>query len=204
MALMLRSMQSILFAFFLFVWPCRTRAEVYQWVDKNGTVHVTDRIEDLPEPYYSRALKELKEKETLEKAFPKQNPAPSQGSMQKQTSGETTVIAPERIPKDVPQKTPEQLPTPEEQKQHWQEKLKTARERVSELDVRCKKLETDRDIHVQNSLLFARPIDRELAASNTTSFEECNKELVAARNYLEKELPEEARKAGVPPGWLRE
>ncbi len=27
-----------------------TRAEIYQWVDKNGTTHFTDNPDELPEP----------------------------------------------------------------------------------------------------------------------------------------------------------
>ena len=55
----------------------------------------------------------------------------------------------------------------------------------------------------RDSLIFARPGDRQESQKKTDALLECNKSLKQARYHLDIELPEQARKQNVPPGWLR-
>jgi hypothetical protein len=197
---------SIVLGVGILVAPTKGRAEVYQYVDKNGTVHYTDRIEDLPEPYRSKAWKEYLEKQEQKKKTAPQpsgqsggleplpdvshDRIPPQNTSSSDTSGSSSDTYMPSVPKGP-------------DKSLWQGKAEQAKKRVEELEQRCQDLEKQRGQNAQNNLLFSRPMDREAAQKSTAESSKCQEDLKAARRYLDEDLPEEARKAGVPPGWLR-
>ena len=55
-----------------------------------------------------------------------------------------------------------------------------------------------------NALVFARPGAREASQKAGEELAGCRKQLEKARRYLRVGLPEKARQAGVPAGWLRD
>ena len=78
-----------------------------------------------------------------------------------------------------------------------------ARKVVESLKSKCESLKTQRDQSSRNAIVFARPGDRAAHNQAIKNLEKCQKDLKAARKKLEVDLPEQARRAGVPPGWLR-
>ena len=47
--------------------PLAAQTMIFKWIDRKGTLHLTDRLADVPEPYYSmyRArLREIEEQKT--------------------------------------------------------------------------------------------------------------------------------------------
>jgi hypothetical protein len=73
-------------------------ADTYQWVDKGGTVHLTDNPEELPEPYRSKALNELIEKRKHDQQkTPHTEPADGFGALP-DVSNERLPASPKEIP----------------------------------------------------------------------------------------------------------
>ena len=85
----------------------------------------------------------------------------------------------------------------------WEERGKKAREQVAELEEKCAELKTERDRDKTDSLTFSRPGAGQRYQKSQAAYQKCHEDLKKARNYLEIELPEQARKAGIPPGWIR-
>jgi hypothetical protein len=95
-----------------------------------------------------------------------------------------------------------------DQRAEWQKRVADARQQLAEAEARKARLEQKR-----NALKYewAAPgasrtnemIDAELGRTNAELLE-AQQDIDEATNLLEVVIPDEARKAGVPPGWLRE
>ena len=177
--------------------PSSGHAEVYKWIDKRGTVHYTDDPEQLPEPYRSQALKELGERLKKQQEEPQPNPgaAPPAPAAAPATPAPST--------QEQLQGLTDSLQRVEAAKRSWQQKAALARQNVTQLEQECAKLRTKRDLAQRNSLNYARPVDRATAQQSEKDLERCDKALAEARRYSTDELPEQARRQGIPPGWLR-
>jgi len=184
------------------------RAEIYQWVDKNGTTHFTDNPDELPEPQRSNVLRQIREEER-----------------KKQEERKKAGKVPESVYKEKPRRYPQHDPippdpkkpaavdskksTPEQEaimnpnsKPAWRGKMKEARKLVAELEVKCKKHESERDKNKRAGLIFATPAARQKGQEASTAFEKCKEELERAKHKLNVDLPAEARRNKIPPGWL--
>jgi hypothetical protein len=206
MSLYKNILTSILLAALFALWPADSVSEVYQWTDKKGTVHFTDDPEQLPEPQRSKALRELYEKQEQEKKERKSRPKTPTRLKKSPVSSYPNERLPPASKKKRP--APTKVVEPERtsqksEKEIWQEKADRARKEVQDLSEKCKRLETLRDQSSRNSLVYARPGDRQKHQQAIQDLEICQKDLKEAQDYLNKNLPEEARRAGIPPGWLR-
>lgn len=190
--------------------PATSWSEVYKWVDKNGTTHFTDDPDQLPEPMRSRALEKLRKKmekkqeekqrrrdelprETLPSS-PERDTLPS--AHRRENTGSSS--RPARRPSSGTKGTRTKL-----SKKLWTQRVEQARQRVENLEAQCDKLQSEKNSSGRNALIYARPGDRKKAAESRTALEQCREKLEKARHYLKVDLPEKARRAGVPPGWLR-
>jgi hypothetical protein len=209
-----------LLAGLLVVCPPSNGAETYRWVDKNGVIHFTDDPEELPEPQRTRVLRELERQEqerqekerleTLHRSAPPPAPAPET----EPGTPEQPSVPDERLPAEPAAEEPPAPPAPsvfpgtqrlEARKQselRWREKAKQARDTVATLEAQCKKLEAQRDQARNASLTLGRPGDNQAHQKAYQEHAQCRAKLKTARTYLNDDLPEEARRAGVPPGWL--
>jgi hypothetical protein len=160
------------------------KSVLYQWADEQGNVHITDNPGNIPEKYRAHAEK-IEVLEGAEETVPPQQEAPGAGA--------------------TPQKRMEQ--TDEFKKSVWQARVQEARTRLEDAEKRYQELEKER------SELFGRwggspvyaPAEVKLRAQQLDeSMKEVRKEIDEIRRELDEAIPEEARKAGVPPGWLRE
>lgn len=159
------------------------KSVLYQWADEQGNVHITDNPGKIPEKYRAKAEK-IEVLEGAEETVPTQQEAPGAGA--------------------APQKRMEQ--TDEFKKSVWQARMQEARARREDAEKRYQELEKER------SELYGRwgspayaPAEVKLRAQQLDeSMKEVRKEIDEARHELDEAIPEEARKAGVPPGWLRE
>jgi len=195
--------------------PRASRAEVYKWVDKNGVTHYTDDPDQLPEPMRSKAIEKLKQKREKEKKkqdtprrrddLPNETlpPPPGDTSSTGPDSGgsSASTTAPSRPPARKP--GPDATSARDKDRKKWKRRVEKARQRVEGLEARCKKIETQKNRSGRDALIYARPGDRQQAVESREALENCREKLEKARHHLEVELPEEARRAGVPPGWLR-
>lgn len=154
----------------------------YQWTDDRGVVHITDELGKVPQKYRGQATQ-------LE--VPKQEKA-AEGRQGQQ-------------PPSVPAYS-DALQQDEAKKAHWQQRMKYARQQLADAEQRYRQLEQQHKEALESAgspatgrrqgRVDAERIEREMVRAQ--------QEIDDARNRIEVGLPDEARKAGVPPGWLRE
>ncbi len=159
------------------------KSVLYQWTDGKGVVHITDDLNKIPEKYRSNARRLETAPETSETPGPSGRPriSPAPGESQE-----------EEREADL--------------KEEWQQRMKRAKERLADAERRYHALEEKR-----NNLLgsWGGPASGHLAGREEADrvdqeMKQVQKEIDADRNEVENVIPEAARKAGVPPGWLRE
>ena len=183
----------------LFFLSAPGRAEVYKYVDKRGTVHYTDDPDQLPEPQRSKVLRELEEQ--IKKERERREKMKQQG----------IDVPDERLPPPPPPPPQENRPHPatdrlnqqQAAKGKWKAMGQQARDDVASLEKKCAELKTERDRNNQDRLTHSRPGANQRYQTVLAAYERCQEDLKKARRYLEVELPEQARKSGVPPGWIR-
>lgn len=155
---------------------------LYQWIDGKGVVHITDSLEKVPKQYRDKATKlEQPQEEPGQPGLPNKGLSPYRGFSDV-----------EGIDAD--------------RKAEWQQRMKEARARLADVEKRYRELDQKRLDAVgqwggiaaghREGVMESERIEQEM--------EQLKPELDAARNQVEVVIPEEARKAGVPPGWLRE
>jgi len=150
----------------------------YRWTDEKGVVHITDGLGNVPEKYRDNALK-------IE-----QSKSKDEGGQQGQ------------------QKTYTQPRVPDEEgaKAEWQMRIKDARNRLAAAEQRYAELNQQRQEALGKwggpaSGQLSGPID---AAQIEEQMRAVQNEIDSIKREIEVVIPDEARKAGVPPGWLRE
>lgn len=155
------------------------RRFLYQWTDEKGIVHITDNLGNVPEKFRERAKQSelIPEKEGIG-AVPEREAEPYQPEIGNE----------QRL------------------KAEWQQRFKDARSRLEKAEARRIQLEKEKaDLFAAWGSYALAPIaNRQRAEEIDAELEEVQKEIDEARRYIEITLPDEARKAGVPPGWLRE
>jgi hypothetical protein len=151
---------------------------LYQWTDDKGVVHISDGLGKVPEEYRADAVRidQPDEDETGVKSPVRQR--------QNSYTGTTDVRA----------------------KARWQQRIRAAKKRLTAAERRYQKLDQKR-----NELLgsWGGPASGRRAGvveaeKVELEMKEVQREIDAARNERDIVIPEEARKAGIPPGWLRE
>jgi hypothetical protein len=157
------------------------KSYLYQWTDEKGVVYITDDLDKVPKVYRDKALKLTQPKtEDVGQKQQAQRPGYSSGSGSE---------AADPSGKDV-----------------WQQRMRGARQRLEAAEKRYHELDQRRNELLQS---WGGPASGRLdTRTNADSIEREMKgaqiDIDEARNDLEVVIPEEARKAGVPPGWLRE
>ncbi len=161
------------------------KSYLYEWTDNKGGVHITDDLGEVPERYRSKSRK-------IE--IPK---------------GEE--VGPEQHGQGTPE--PPSGVAPEEQgeasKAAWQKRLREWKARLADAQKRYEDLDKQRldALAKWGGLASAASGHREGRAEADRIQQEMNSvqlDIDEAKNMIENVIPEEARKAGVPPGWLRE
>jgi hypothetical protein len=160
---------------------------LYQWKDDQGVVNMTDSLDKVPPKYRSRATqllqpgagKEEQRGEETRKAKPSQN-----------------LDAGTSLDKD------------EIKKAEWQQRMQDAMRRLTVAEDRYNQIEQRRNeltsrsgssgaaLPTQDMLDEMNNLDGELARAGIDADK--------ARNEVEVTIPDEARRAGIPPGWLRD
>ena len=175
------------------------RAEVYKYVDKRGTVHYTDDPDQLPEPQRSKVLRELEEQ--IKKESERHERLKKEGI---DLPNERLPPPPSpRPPQNIRHPAADRLESRKASRKAWEARGAKARERVATLEKKCAELKTERDRSNTDRLTFSRPGAGQRYQKAQAAHQRCLKELESARDYLEVKLPEQARKSGVPPGWIR-
>lgn len=155
------------------------RRFLYQWTDENGIVHITDDIGNVPEKFRGRAKRS--------EIFPEKE-------------GITPVPA-----REAEQYQPD-IGNEQRLKAEWHQRFKEARSRLENAEARRSQLQKEKaDLFAAwGSPALAPVANRQRAEEIDSELDEIQKEIEDARRYLETTLPDEARRAGIPPGWIRE
>ena len=153
---------------------------LYEWTDRTGGVHITDDLGEVPEQYRSKARTiEIPKGEEVGPA--QQTPGASAPGISTEGQDAASKAAWQRRLRD------------------WKGRLADAQGRYQALDQ--KRLESlgkwrGADSGHREGLVEADRIQQEM--------KEVQKEIDEAKDMIETVIPEEARRAGIPPGWLRE
>jgi len=153
---------------------------VYEWTDDKGVIHLTEDPGKIPQKYKnkSRTKKEVSREETPGGAV---NPAPQLPASDHES--------------ELQQRRDEWR----ERSLDWKDKLKRSEQEQQSLQQRRDSLITK-----WGSPAVAPIAVREEVGRIDQDLQRTQSEIDEARHMLDVVLPDDARKAGVPPGWLRE
>ena len=155
---------------------------LYEWTDSKGGVHITDDLSGVPERYRSKSRKiEIPKGEEV---GPEQQVQGTTGS-----------------PSGVATKEQEAA-----SKAAWQQRIRDWKARLADAQKRYQDLDQKR---LEALAKWGGPASGHLegrleADSIARDMEEVQRDINEAKDMVENVIPEEARKAGIPPGWLRE
>lgn len=173
----------------LVLWAGSLRAEIYKWIDKDGVVHYTDDLGQVPE-------KQRAKSESDGKKGPQGKPI----SIMRGTSAKSPAVTPPPgAPPNAPNGAPK-APDVDDQgntQEYWQNLVKDTQ---SELAKSQQELEQLGEARRKN--LESGPGMQQRSAEIAQEEKRLNDKIQALQKKLEN-IPEQARQAGAPPGWLR-
>jgi chromosome segregation ATPase len=187
--------------------------DIFRWVKPDGSVTFTDSLAALPEPVrqdYNRkiAAREAQRAE-LERSLGKEERARREAEAERTRVANEAMEAAERATRlsaiDERLKAfAEADKKRQNEKKQWIERVRTARAKVQKLYQDFHAAEaTWNDLGTRASFTLLPGQAEELAKAKET-MDALVPQLDAAIKELEVTIPEEARRAGIPPGWLRE
>jgi len=163
--------------------PEENKSYLYEWTDSKGVVHITDGLDKVPQKFRAGARR----RESL----------PAAGSAEDRSGqqGISETVRPS-----------EQEEIEADQKAEWKQRLSMAKQKLAGAEKRHRDLDQKRA-----ALQGSWEIPANAPASVRVEIEQLDQEMQRvqreideARNEVSVVIPEAARKAGVPPGWLRE
>ncbi len=156
---------------------------LYEWTDSKGIVHITDSLSNVPPKYRSEAQR-------LE------TPLGAEGT-ESQPGEQSTTSHPDYS------KEEEIL---QNQKEEWQNRMKAAKQKLADAERRYQDLSQKRDelLGSWGGPASGHLEGREEAARIEQQLKQVQQEIDDTRQQIRVVIPNEARKAGIPPGWLRE
>jgi hypothetical protein len=158
---------------------------LYQWTDDRGNAHISDSLEKVPPKYRSRAR-------TLE-----------QGVGEDGGQDLPAVEQPEYRPMEgIGWEENDEI-----RRAEWQQRMYDAKQRMADAENRLRHNEEQLKALQEKTgygLYGYTPEAEAEAARLESEIARAQVDLANARREVEVSIPEEARKAGVPPGWLRE
>ncbi len=160
---------------------------LYQWKDDRGVVNMTDSLDKVPPKYRSRATQLLQ---------------PGAGKEEQRREETSERERSQDLDAETPQDQEEII------KAEWQLRVQDAKRRLVDAEERCSRIELRmKELASQmGSSGAALPTQEILSEMTRLEGELVRAKMDAekARNEVEVTIPDEARRAGIPPGWLRE
>ncbi len=155
---------------------------LFEWTDSKGGVHITDNLGEVPERYRSKSRKI--EIPRGEEVGPGQQVQETTGPSSEVAAGEQEAAS----------------------KAAWQKRLRDWKKRLAEAQDRYRDLDQKRlEALGQWGGPASGHLEGRVEAENIQKkMNEVQLEIDEAKNMIETVIPEEARRAGIPPGWLRE
>ncbi len=156
---------------------------LYQWTDRAGVVHIADDLGGVPEQYRSKARR-------LE------SPRVKERGQGLQRGGGIVSSSPEGMSEEQQEAI----------KAEWKNRLWKEEQRLAEAEKQYSELEQKRAEALTSwgGVASGHLEGRMEADRLAQEMKQVQQVIDNARNQIENVIPEEARKAGIPPGWLRE
>jgi DNA repair exonuclease SbcCD ATPase subunit len=153
---------------------------LYEWTDREGGVHITDDLGEVPERYRPKARKvELPRGQEV-----------SPGQQDTAGPGLIDTEAQEAAAKAAWQS----------RMREWKKRLADAEQRYAELDQQYKDT-----LGMWGGSAASGHLENKVEAERIAQqMKDVQRDIDEAKNMIADVIPEEARRAGVPPGWLRE
>lgn len=159
----------------VFMVELATGAEVYQWVDENGSTWFADSLDKVPPEYRAWAYRKRK-------------------NVQEGPSISTPVH-----PKSETVTAPEPSKNPRDPDVDWHERLNKARAELDKLKAQRQKAQAEYEDIVSQRMARLSPIDSEKMAKAATNIKELEQRIRDKEYEITVTIPDEARQAGVPP-----
>ncbi|MEM6533310.1 MAG: DUF4124 domain-containing protein [Myxococcota bacterium] len=161
---------------------------IYRWVDKQGVVHFSDDINQVPEPYasmYQARIREIEERR-----------AAAVGDRK------TPIESPSAAPRKYPT-IPDVTATDAARRNYWQGRVKTWRTSLADATKELAAIDDEVSALNLNPVLRTTPKVRSELAAVQERRRKVHARVEAARKMLVETIPKEAKKEGVPSRWLR-
>lgn len=171
--------------------------EIYTWIDKNGIQHFVDSIDLVPLEYRKEAIKRAKTGDKLGtegtyNILPREKSEMAPAHPISDKKGDEGEIPPEI-------KSPPPTKVDDRGKEYWQERIRICRETLEKA-----KKDLENAYNTRLFLITNTPPDfHEQYFGINQEIEMLKEKIKELERELNEVIPEEARKAGVPPGWLR-
>jgi hypothetical protein len=160
---------------------------LFYWVDKKGTVHATQNLDEVPEPYnamYRARLKELEEEKKKQKAIPA--PAVVEPAPQPQPPPPQPSIVDKELARQKAWRA---------EVAKWRTELRVATEDLN-------RIQTQLDQATLNPVLRTTPQVQAQIVSLEQQRDKALERVEIARRTLAEELPARAKRESVPPRWF--
>ncbi len=156
------------------------KSYLYQWTDDKGVAHITDELGKVPKKFRDKA-------QTLES----------------QKRDEPDQVQPKPA---VPSSHADEEDIEADKKAEWKLRMKNEKKRLADAEKRYRDLDQRRTALLESwgVAAYAPPEVRIEAERIAEEMKSVKREIDDARNRIEVIIPDEAHKAEVPPGWLRE
>lgn len=185
-----------------------TDTPLFRWVDKQGVIHLTDRLGDVPEPYNAIYRAQLRKRAA---AGPHQSTA--QPSPIDSTASDAEAIARARAAQAQSRGANRLSPAspvlgPGFQdpqvllRQRWQQKLEQARQELQAAVNVLQQAQDRLDELTLNPLIRLSPGVQEQIPQLESERDQAKERVQQAEKYLQEELPAQARKENIPMKWL--
>lgn len=187
--------------------------DVFRWVKPDGSVTFTDNLSVLPEPlrveYNRKIAAREQQRAEMERAVGKEELERRQVEAERARVAQEALDAQERAARleamDARLKVyAEAEQRRQAQKKQWQDRMKAARANLQRLFHEFQAAEAiwnDLGTRASFSLL---PGQAEQLTEAKAKMDALVPQIDAAIAEIEVKIPDDARKAGIPPGWLRE
>jgi hypothetical protein len=166
------------------------RRFLYQWVDEQGGVHITDSLQNVPQQQRSRATR-IEQPATGEKDKGGQVQASEQPVLQEPAPDAGSSYDEDEI-----------------KKAEWQQRMADAKRRLAEAEDRYRSIEERKRTLETQWGSYGAALPPQSALDELAKLEadrvKAERDVERARNEIDVVIPDAARNAGIPPGWLRE
>lgn len=174
--------------------PCALAGAVYQWTDADGAIHFTDDPGKIPKKF----------RDTVKEIRPPDEPSEPEGTPSSEPEAQSRT---QKQPEPASEPEPSQVAPSEpvdsrghnqewwrQRVQEWQDKKADAQAKLADAQERLG----------QERFLNATTGNMKRIQEISAEVEMYEQQIREAENMLTEVLPDEARKAQAPPGWLRE